>query len=555
MWPGAAAMNARLLPATRVLIVLALTALSTTVAWGKLESPAIGIDDANIFFVYARNVSAWEGFVFNPGGERVEGFTSLLWVLISAVATSIFGHPEFALLAFNVLLVSLALAACLRDLPVGWASALVILVVGSISYIVWHTVSLMETALWSALLTVAVLMGAGRGLGRTESARFACMAALLVLTRPEAFVWVPVLIGTAYFSRSAGEKYSAALRFNVPAALAFAVTAGLLTIFRLVYFGFPLPNTYYAKLSPSVVYRLAEGMKYLASFIVSSPIVMAATVAVLASIAHLLNDRMRDRRTLALTLAAATGLVLPVLTGGDHFDGYRFYQPIYPVLVLTLLNFIRTVMPRYIPVSAAARVNSRVKLVAAAAALGTAVVSQTVTWLASDRSTLLGREFDIAEAGRQLGGQANAVFGLLEPLPGIATITVGGLKYGYHGPVIDLMGLNLTLMAHNGGNRMGVRSHAAFELHTFFELQPPIVVPLVQFNRSVADLGRRDPFADRVLKGLLEQPQFRRQYQLAEVRRATATGAVALAAWYDRDFLESLRHVRTLQVTVAGQDY
>ena len=72
---------------------------------GKLPSPETGIDDANIF-VYARNVSAGNGFVFNQGGERVEGFTSLLWVLIASLATALNADPEGPLLILNVLLVS-----------------------------------------------------------------------------------------------------------------------------------------------------------------------------------------------------------------------------------------------------------------------------------------------------------------------------------------------------------------------------------------------------------------------------------------------------------------
>ena len=48
--------------------------------------PQVGIDDANITQVYARNIAAGHGYVYNIGGERVEGSTSLLWTLINAAA-------------------------------------------------------------------------------------------------------------------------------------------------------------------------------------------------------------------------------------------------------------------------------------------------------------------------------------------------------------------------------------------------------------------------------------------------------------------------------------
>ena len=60
--------------------------------------------------------------------------------------------------------------------------------------------------------------------------------------------------------------------------VASLVTAGLLTIFRLAYFGFPLPNTFYAKVSPSLVYRLAEGSRYLMLYVMSSPIVFVCSL-------------------------------------------------------------------------------------------------------------------------------------------------------------------------------------------------------------------------------------------------------------------------------------
>jgi hypothetical protein len=49
-----------------------------------LPKPLIGIDDANIYFVYMKNL-AKAGVCMEYSGERVEGFTSLLWTLIGAL--------------------------------------------------------------------------------------------------------------------------------------------------------------------------------------------------------------------------------------------------------------------------------------------------------------------------------------------------------------------------------------------------------------------------------------------------------------------------------------
>lgn len=548
-------MTTRILWGARIACVLALVAFATTFVSGKLPSPATGIDDANIFFVYARNVSAGEGFVFNPGGERVEGFTSLLWVLIGGFITAL-GSPEMPLLVLNVLLVCGTIALCLRRLNGGWEAAFLILLLSDLSYVVWQTAALMETALWSALLTAAALIAAEEGrLSRQEARVLGVVAVLLVLTRPEALVWVPVLLGLCYLNRGRDESSRDAFRRVTPAAIAFVATAALLTIFRLAYFGFPLPNTFYAKVSPSLGYRLMEGGAYLASYVISSPVVFACAIAVIGSAAHLRRAQHWDGGTVVLNSVAATGFVVPVLTGGDHFDGFRFYQPVYPLLVLNLLNFASRVAPQYVPAPVRTYFGQRTMVVASAGGLGLCVVLQLVSWLSVDRSKLLGREFEIAVAGRLLGERADVVFGELHHRPDIATITVGGFKYAYQGDVIDLMGLNDTRMAHNGGDRVGYRSHAAFELRTFFELKPRLVIPLVQFGDRLSAVGRRDPFADRALKGLLDEPRFRERYELAEVTRVTSTGRTTVAGWYDRAFLAHLQGHEGLKVVVADRDY
>ena len=62
-------------------------------------------DDAYIGMRYAKNLSGGEGLVFNPG-ERVEGYTNFLWVIILAAASKA-GIP----LANGARIISLILSA------------------------------------------------------------------------------------------------------------------------------------------------------------------------------------------------------------------------------------------------------------------------------------------------------------------------------------------------------------------------------------------------------------------------------------------------------------
>jgi hypothetical protein len=545
----------------KALTVVILVSIATALAFVRLGSPITGIDDADIFLVYARSVSAGEGFVFNPGSERVEGFTSLFWVLICSLAIAIAGDPERWLLGVNLLFVSITIGCCLRffvlrdsvtnrrtSLP--WAAAFVILLLLDFRFIAWNTVTLMETGLWTALVTAAATFAIGAGPTGRHTSGLAVLFALLVLTRPEALVWVPALCAVFYTGRAASAQRADAVGAVAAAALAFAVTAALLTIFRILYFGVPLPNTYYAKVSPSLSYSVTEGVKYLQRYLLSGPVPIVCGLSVLLSVVHLLIVRFRDLRTLALTMLALVGLAIPVLTGGDHFDGFRFYQPVYPLLLLALLNFARFIVPAY--VGASITQSPRTVRVAATAALFAIIVTiQLFEWTAFD-SFGLRNEFDIAAAGRQQGHRINLLFGD-RPLPDIGAISVGGLKYGYDGHVIDLMGLNHTKMAHNGGDRVGLRSHAAFERGTFYELHPTIVMPLPQYSADLGSAEQRIPFVDMALKGLMQEVRFRSLYALAEVRKTTPRGTAALSAWYDRKFLGDLARSGEFNIRFADE--
>ena len=90
-------------------VLAAAMAIAAWLAMFLSGMPLVGYDEANIFFVYARNLVAGQGFVYNPGGERVEGFTSLLWLLVCAAARAITDRYEIVLFAINILVISVAL--------------------------------------------------------------------------------------------------------------------------------------------------------------------------------------------------------------------------------------------------------------------------------------------------------------------------------------------------------------------------------------------------------------------------------------------------------------
>lgn len=545
---------------TRLVLSWSMAAVLASLAvWLLLESldvpVAFGIDDANIFFVYAKHLVQGHGLVYNVGGEHVEGFTSFLWMLVCAVAFALTSEPEQALLIFNVAAVAFAAACCVRSWPIRtaresaraswpWACAFLVLLFSEWRFVTWTTITLMDNALWSSALTLGALLAIDeRRSDRFITMTLAGMAVVLTLIRPEAFVWVPVLIALTYVNRLGARQHAGARAIVRPALLAFVATATLLTAFRMLYFGFPLPNTFYAKVSPSLIYDIREGTKYLLDFaFASGPVSLLCVLAVILSALHLLAaGPLRHPQLLGLTSLAMVGLLLPVLTGGDHFVGSRFYQNCFPILLLTLLAWIRDILPRHFAVAPYAASRHYLSMMTATLTLAIGLTALN-TWRHFDEND--GRafrvEFGIARKGRALGDVIRRMFDSMEHQPSVGTASAGGLKYSYAGEVIDLMGLNNSRMAHNGGRRIGLKNHAAFEKDTFFELQPAILLPTVIDQRDDRPSTGDIPWLDVVLKGLPDDARFHQLYEVAEVCRIGSDDHVALLAWFRGDVLSSI---------------
>ena len=553
----------KILRKLNILAALSLCLSAVFFALHELDYPLTGIDDANIYLVYARNLVDGHGFVYNIGGERVEGFTSLLWTLIAALSMKFTSRPELALLAVNILLVSLGAVYALEYLqrqPEGgpkkwmsipaWSALFLILIFSSPRYVVWNTITLMENALWSTLLLLAALIVVGDfDSPAAINSRFLPVSILLILTRPESLLWVTVFLGMLFLRLTFAASPPAALKSLTPSLIGIPLGLGLLTLFRLQYFGYPLPNTYYAKVSPSFAYNLEQGALYLIRYFISDPIAAVGIIAVLLACILSVQSVSPAKGIFYLPWIAATGLMVPILTGGDHFGSSRFYQNVYPITLLCLVHFARQVFPDMAAGLAGRKTLPRLRpLLFPALVLLLSygfVVSQAKAW--SSFPPEIKAEFSVAEYERRNGAFIQDLFSSLPRLPSMGVIAAGGIKLSYDGEIVDLMGLNNTVMAHNQGDRVGHRGHAAFEVETFFELQPQIVWPIQvneQWRYSEADL--RDRWENTLgFKGLFNDPRFLAAYTYAKVHRISQN-RISLVAWFRQDFLEDL---------VASGDY
>ena len=280
-------------------------------------------DDCFIGFRYARNLADGLGLVWNPA-ERVEGYTNFLWVLTLSIGIRIGIPPEelsrgLGFLAGALVLVTTASlsARCTgwRD-PFVWAAPA--LLAANRSFAAWSSGGLETQAFSFLVLAGYALLLRDPPSPHAPRAASALVLALATLTRPEGALFAAcaaALLLSEVLARRASPR-----RFLAWGALyALPVTAHLL--WRHAYYGFWLPNTFYAKV-PGL--HFSRGLEYLRLFHED----FAALWLLPPVVALVLWRRQRSDLLFGGALAAFLAYVAAI--GGDRFD-FRMLVPVLPL--------------------------------------------------------------------------------------------------------------------------------------------------------------------------------------------------------------------------------
>lgn len=385
-------------------------------------------DDAFISFRYGERLLEGKGLTWTDG-ERVEGYSNLLWVV--GVAGVSAATPLDMIKAARVLGIAgmLGVLAALflfdprphaRDATARGLSALTFALTPAVA--VW-AVGGLETGLAAALLAAA-LVGAAR-----KDARVAGIAlGLLCLTRPDAPLLVAgVAAGIVLAGGLRREAWGLAARTCVVPVMCVLAQLG----FRLAYYGDWLPNSAHAKIAFTSV-RLRQGAFYLRAGFQAMPLLG------LAPLAGLVLLRTRERATALLLLPSFFGwIVYTGIIGGDVFPAYRFLLPAVVVACFLLLAALRA-----LPGTASTAVAGF--FLAALAFLPGTQDPQVV------RARLERWEWD----GQRVGELLHRAFGDAEPL--LAVDPAGCVPYFSRLPSLDMLGLNDRFLAHHPSPDLGL---------------------------------------------------------------------------------------------------
>ncbi|MCB9557873.1 MAG: hypothetical protein H6707_17305 [Deltaproteobacteria bacterium] len=380
------------------------------------------VDDAYISFRYAQNLAAGHGLTWNIG-QPVEGYTNLLWVVLLTPFAALAGGlvwPSIVLgwgFALGALFFCgrLAQGAYPGEHAVAALAALLLALNPSFAY--WAT-SGMETALFTFLVCGAILALQRR---RLFWAALALNAAYL--TRPEgALVAALLLLGYLLFEP---QPWLTKLKQVVAIGASLSVVIALHVWIRMGYYGYPLPNTFYAKVILGKTSAL-RGLSHLWAFALAGGLLLPWGLIYL-------RERSPAGRLLRQGYLLLGGYLIYLATiGGDLPSWYRFYLPLLPVPLIGLARCL-TRLARGRP----ARLRGAL-LASALAALGVLFFSQSeVKQLPYVRDSQRISKFLVENFFRRI-----------PPGSYVAAFAVGRLAYETPLRILDGWGLNDVHIAH-----------------------------------------------------------------------------------------------------------
>jgi hypothetical protein len=293
---------------------------------------------------YARNLANGAGLVWNPGGERIEGYTNPLWVVFMALfhlfpipaskmSLSIQASGAIFLIA-NLFFVQ-KIAERLSD---SWMVGLLAVILTAF-YLPLNNWGLqgMEVSILTLITGVAVWLSLQVLRTRRFSPWLFVLLGISTLIRID--MTVPYLVILVFLLIAVPEQRKPNLVWGLGLLAAFLLFQ---TLFRLWYYGDLLPNTYYLKMTGSpLLLRIGRGLFVLGQFILSfNWILFGLPLAILIF--------RRDGAILLPFLLILGQLAYSVYVGGDaweHRGGSNRYisigMPAFFILFVYTADLIR----------------------------------------------------------------------------------------------------------------------------------------------------------------------------------------------------------------------
>ncbi|MEU6641303.1 hypothetical protein ABZ863_02020 [Saccharomonospora sp. NPDC046836] len=390
-----------------VLGLLTLLAFGTWAAW------SFTVDDAFITFRYSANLAEGNGPVWNVGDDPVEGFTNFAWMIWHALFVS-FGFDPALVAKVTSLVIAVGTLAMLLRATEGAGR-----IVAGAAYVVFlptyfHLAGGLETVAFAAavlrMAAIGVRVIEGRRVFDWEPPLLLLLAGML---RPEGLL--AALPGFVVWFWYARDDRLVRLYTGIAAVLGVGYFG-----WRWIYYGHPLPNTFYVKFG-----NLTAGWDWTERTLLLFAPLLVLTVLLLV---------WKDLRATGLLLCSTvvTTCATYALSGPSMDYLHRFAYHVYPVLCLGAGLAVGALTHRWLTAA-----------VGVAAVGGTAVTGA----IAPDLPVIANYGADLRRAHVAIG-QGLAETGVDPEFETLAVGDAGAIPYYSGWRTIDYIGLNDEAIAH-----------------------------------------------------------------------------------------------------------
>lgn len=470
-------MNNFLKKYTFYLLTSPILIIGLLLAWIFTGKTFRGIDDANIYFIYMRNISEGFGFVYQQGAENVEGFTSLSWTLLGSLLYKINSNIHVLLIIINLVIYFYLFKIIYQFLYYEYAEKYkqyylfcILLLLNSSGFITWNVFSLLETGLWTFTITFLTI----NTLLPNNSRRyltFNIFLILLVFTRPES-----LLLGFLFLIGKTFSYYNEYKKINTKQIILSlcVLSVSIITLYswRYINFNVLFPNTYYAKVAGGLFEKVENGISYDILFIKENLIwLLLILFSLLFFIIVLIRKGTIPKKQfnfLFLLSVLLISFAIPLLVGGDHFGLYRFFQAYIPSFILLFIYLIDASFQK-----------SYIQKIVLIILLVLSIISTKYGLIKTfySKENLPSKiEWKIVKTNKQQAILLNDFFKDASSYPKLGVLAAGAMSYYYNGQSVDLLGLNNVEMAHAPKNLHGPKNHSSFNKKVFYKQAPDLLI-------------------------------------------------------------------------------
>ncbi|MBX7046582.1 MAG: hypothetical protein K1X86_12180 [Ignavibacteria bacterium] len=415
-------------------------------------------DDSYISFRFVKNFVEGKGLVFNPG-ERVEGYTNLLWVLILSVfyamKMNIESISQYLSLGFSILvLFQIFKISSLVEFKeennkgktvqssylFNFIPVVLMVLTGAFNF--W-AISGMETGMFIAFVLAGIFYYLKNKNSGVPNYLFSIYIFLASLTRPEGLYFFGLIILHKVIisirEHKAGFIKDIFSKNNLITYAAYIIPTALLMLFRLSYYGYPFPNTAYAKTGFSITY-LTAGWTYFKNFFEAYMLYGV----VFALPLFLFKKKENFFEVSLMYLLTIFYSIYIIVVGGDVLKQFRFFLPVLPLIYILFGKFLEDVALRM-----KSKGSGSIKT-GLAIALGVSIILGIINYnnqkeaIKKDVETENGLVEKMKSAGLWFKNKQTQ---LGRPLV-LAATTIGAVSYFSDVIVIDNLGLTDETIAH-----------------------------------------------------------------------------------------------------------